>query len=1643
MKRHRIKYRLLSLFTVLFIVLVLTLDGAVSALGENAVDSENDSYRITAFEDTYVQNGFSDKNFGGEKQIIIKGNTAGATHRIAYLKFDLSGVAAADVGKAEIVLSGTAGSAEDTDNPQDYIFYEVDANSWSEMAVTYNTRPTLGNEVTRRNALWGTRMSFDLTDYVKNHVGKKISLALTGDPNTGTRVDFNSRESGSGPILMISKSLSNYQVNLPKKEGFGQGQDPWEWAEKLYAESKYEKTEPYETGNVKKTAAMIYKMTVSEDTYANSGKAADTNFGNSEKLMIKSDAATTDTGRRTFLKFKLNELPEGDILYSYLYLYTVYMQNDNVYPVEIYLADSNSWTQNTLTWNNMPSAAGEPIASESVYQNGTWYKFDISETVNEAKAEGQNELSLVVVDTNNRRVDFGSSRSSSAPYVEMCINDGSRGEITPSPGNDPSQYTKTAAYFKRSNREKEIPAATRTLETLPGYTMTAEKPKLGQYGGRLDRQYKATGFYRSEKINGRWWIIDPEGHPMMNMGVAVTVPNYGGSQRLWNLMLSKFGSETGWANKTVEYLKNKLYFNGAGAWSSSKLLDASQPFGYTEVVYFLQEYMKSIGIGFIPNGSSTFVNGGLNVFDPDFPVFCDGYAAKNVAKRKDKPRFMAWMADNELECTHTMLDSFLQADWSDPINTYTYAAAWTFLKHYTGKDNPSVDDVTELAREDFLDFVWDRYHNVVSTAIRKYDPNHMYWGSRAVFDAQVSPGFLAGAGRYTDGVCCNYYEAWTPERDTTTRWNVWSYDTPYLVSEFYAMGEDADPQLKNSGGAGFIVPTQEDRALFYQNFALKLMESKNCMGFHWFTYMDNDPTVEGSDSSNVDSNKGLMNTFTYEPYTELTAKMEELNRQAYSVIDYFDEQTENTVEIMPYQDFETNYDANQWDNNAAGTKLPVADGKLGDVRNEGGFSCGDWAYPVGFNAKLTDGTVKKIVILANDELKSRTEYGCYSEISLVDSAANNGDSPIQKLFAVQNRDGDKDGRLRSYSTGNEDITETSRIETIPFKGDLAVVIDVDAGGKTGQATYYQNGSRLLTTAQISNKLIPPQTVKLEGTTHIRLSLHNNSTGYFDNVEAFALTTDNLNLQYRGVTAEDGSEIPKDGICRYDSFALNFDSPILSCNLENAIKINGEVVSMDRISLSENRRSIIVAPPKGFYAANTDTIKVTLEPNCIKSCTEAPYGSGITERLTINHSIGVVRTEIIPYQDFAKDADLNTLLASPVWDKASNSGTGDVLEAKDGVLSVKRDSGVRTLNKGIDLKTVKEGEQMVVLARMQTTKANTTDVKTALTKYADWGASTARSLVRLNGTDSIIMTGAKGAGTDLVPVEGTQVELNQWYDTAAVFTFHKNGRENPTADIEFYADGKNTGTGIKNASLTTGSGALADQLALFVQNGSGAYDDVEVYRVMADENGLTPMTLLEKPLTSESGEAITGVYEGESFVIRFNNPIIESSAEGKVKVNGQSVNIRLTADRRGIVVPAPADGWTGTGLTVSVAAGIKGYAAEDLKDGAEWNLTLKHPAGSSTLNAEVKSVSVEGGSAAATVCLRNPTNGAKNVMVLMTENETGSLRAAKVNRVSLAPKEIAIERISLSDLNGGEVRVFVWEADSLAPAQMEAYILSRK
>ena len=421
----------------------------------------------------------------------------------------------------------------------------------------------------------------------------------------------------------------------------------------------------------------------------------------------------------------------------------------------------------------------------------------------------------------------------------------------------------------------------KTIDRLPGFTYLQD-PETNNYGSWKVNKSDATGFFRVAKKEDRWWIIDPEGYPFIHKGVAVFRP--GGSENQQKALKEKYDTPGNWAKKESKFLKSNG-FNGVGSWSAVDLIrDTKKPLIYSIIVNPMGSYKrvhrKQYG-EYEQAGWQGYRYDLAMVFDPEFDKHVEKEISK-IAKYKDDKFLLGYYTDNELPWVDDALDRHLK--YLNPSEA-GYKVAKNWLDGRKGRD-ANLEDITYEDRLDFTGFYFETYIKKVEAAIRKYDQNHMYLGCRfnQEKDELDNPRIFEVAGKYADIISINHYRKWEPVQSILKDWVTWS-GKPFLITEWYTKGEDSG--LPNNTGAGWNVPTQQDRGYFYQNFTIELLKSKACVGWHWFTYQDNDPNNLKTDPSNRDSNKGIVNS-NYEHYMPLINNMETLNNHTYELIQYLD-----------------------------------------------------------------------------------------------------------------------------------------------------------------------------------------------------------------------------------------------------------------------------------------------------------------------------------------------------------------------------------------------------------------------------------------------------------------------------------------------------------------------------------------------------------------------------------------------------------------------------------------------------------------------------------------------------------------------------------------------------------------------------------
>ncbi|MBB3700758.1 hypothetical protein KMW28_19245 [Flammeovirga yaeyamensis] len=405
--------------------------------------------------------------------------------------------------------------------------------------------------------------------------------------------------------------------------------------------------------------------------------------------------------------------------------------------------------------------------------------------------------------------------------------------------------------------------------------------KLDKYGGEIEQKFESTGYFRTQKIDGRWWIIDPLGHKYIHK--AVNSINKGKSDRNKEAFRTLYATTSNWMEATADLLWQNG-FNGMGSWSNYKAIQTNNSekgthISYTVNLSLMGKYGKKRGGTYAVPGHLGYPNNAPFIFDKGFEEFCFEFVKNELPKYKNDDNLLGYFTDNEMPFKRNILDGYLKNDPSDE----GYIAA----KNWLEENSISKGEIDDAIRDQFLAYTISTYMEVVTNAIKAVDPNHLILGIRLYTSEKNNESFMTAYGKYVDVVSVNYYHRWTPKQEEMNDWEKWT-QKPFMITEWYTKSDDTG--LPNNAGAGWVVKTQNDRGLFYQNYTLGLMKNKNCVGWHWFKYIDNDPTMKNAELSNTDSNKGIID-YKYEPYQDLMIKMKDLNERVYALIQSFDQES--------------------------------------------------------------------------------------------------------------------------------------------------------------------------------------------------------------------------------------------------------------------------------------------------------------------------------------------------------------------------------------------------------------------------------------------------------------------------------------------------------------------------------------------------------------------------------------------------------------------------------------------------------------------------------------------------------------------------------------------------------------------------------
>jgi hypothetical protein len=456
-----------------------------------------------------------------------------------------------------------------------------------------------------------------------------------------------------------------------------------------------------------------------------------------------------------------------------------------------------------------------------------------------------------------------------------------------------------------------------------------------EYGGRLDvRNLAKTGWFHTQKTDGRWQLVTPAGHAFFSLGVnAVTADGGRSYVEGREFMFTGLPPDSGeWAafygtsdnrgtdqgasqgigynhGRWFDFYAANLYRvdgkNWLEAWRT-RTLDRLQAWGFNTIGNWSDDalgqadrlpYTRSINIaGDYANVASGFDYWGRmpDPFDPRFVQATEIAVAKASADVRDDPWLLGYFADNELAWAGTGP----QGRWGLAVGTLAgdakSPAKQAFIamlrKRYVAPETLAAAWGIALTSWDALDATGyiaptpNPAHPAIAADysgwLRRYADTYFRTVAEAI--RRHDPHHLFLGGRFavntpeTVAACAAYCDV--------VSFNIYAdlpqhgfdaaamraFDKPVLISEFHFGSDDRGPF-----GKGVVsVANEQQRGEAYARFIVSAASNPDIVGAHWFQYADQPVTGRLLDGEN--SHIGLVG-ITDIPFGSFVGAVREAN----------------------------------------------------------------------------------------------------------------------------------------------------------------------------------------------------------------------------------------------------------------------------------------------------------------------------------------------------------------------------------------------------------------------------------------------------------------------------------------------------------------------------------------------------------------------------------------------------------------------------------------------------------------------------------------------------------------------------------------------------------------------------------------------
>jgi hypothetical protein len=459
----------------------------------------------------------------------------------------------------------------------------------------------------------------------------------------------------------------------------------------------------------------------------------------------------------------------------------------------------------------------------------------------------------------------------------------------------------------REAREREEAA----LDAAPAL---AGRDEYGGWAG--GPQLEATGWFRTEQVDGRWWLVTPAGHLFFSLGMdciphgdstfidarpdwfewtpqsgeplseflgsvsgvhsmAETIEGKGRCLNFHNANLKrKFGDTWEAQSRELAYRRLRAWgFNTLGAWTRGDIT-AQSPLPY--VVQGGSAHTRAL------EGNTGYWGKLLDVFDPDFAPKTDQAIAAQTAAHRGNPMVLGYFIDNEMSWTG-IARSTLASPPAQParqVFVEQLKAKYGSLEALNAAWEANAADWDDLrlpatpkgtCRGDIDAFEYQfgrKYFETVAGALHTHAPHQLYLGCR--FTLVYCPeAVLRACAELADVVSINAY---LPQMDPT---RFTELGKPVIIGEFHFGALDRG--LFHTG----LQPAdnQADRASKYVRYVESVAANPTFVGCHWFQYVDQPATGRTLDGENYAI--GMVSVADV-PHAELVEAARALHQRLYS-----------------------------------------------------------------------------------------------------------------------------------------------------------------------------------------------------------------------------------------------------------------------------------------------------------------------------------------------------------------------------------------------------------------------------------------------------------------------------------------------------------------------------------------------------------------------------------------------------------------------------------------------------------------------------------------------------------------------------------------------------------------------------------------